>query len=1233
MAPGWPRQVCLTPIRRATSARFGNPAGTRLLVVSRSQPEPKIGLVVANRNGATQLERLFASLEHYNTYKNFSLFVIDHGSTDSSFEICTQWAARLPIKFVDRRINASISASNNYGARLAHDCDLLLFLSHDVELCMDVLPCMAGFMEQDDCCILGIRLVDGIDEAREPNSACSEHLGIAFDDCAPGRVFLPYEVPATRSNHQFRSGAWEVPAVAGGLMMVRRSEFESIGGFDEGYFNGCEDVDLCLLARQKLGKRIFCIMDHYALRRVEASGSTHQNHDSKRIEANYRRLESRTGALLRSETIADMFRRPPSLRPRPTRIAFAVTAANMSGEAGDYFTAFELGGELSRIYGWHVAYLEQAQWYDLEFFDIVVAMRHDFDPSRIQTANPHLVLIGWARNWFDLWLTNPHTEKLDQIWASSSKGAQALEARLGRQTPVIRIAANATRFGSGKPSSSLQSDYCFTGSYFDAPRDIISALDPEAVPFEFAIYGHNWEKVPALAAHSRGPLPYDRMPDVYASTKIVIDNSNSTTLKWGALNARVFDALASGALVLTNNSIGAHETFGGLLPSWSSREQLTDLLQRYLGDDEARSALVEKLRSIVLRRHSYALRAQDVHDALLDLIAHRDRVGIDIPGAPTTPEHQAVLNAITSAVDRQTFLRARHEIGGQSADQASAGDAYRITILLPGFTAGRTRLRQDQANILLLLGSPDDVAIAELDRYSLVLVADSLMAAALSGRTRAQVRCLFDKAGTMARNVIRFDEDSESIILIDIHPLRLAVTTLLKEQAALCSSLISARRMMADPFRLSTPAIDPVSSTRQARLLFYPDYRETNPYQQLLYDGVGPALSVGPGTIDDAISLIEEHGSVVIFHLHWTSVIVGADGSEIEVRNRVVAFLGAVDRFLASGGRLFWTVHNRLSHETPFPHIEAELYRELARRAATVHVHSQLAPALLADIVQFSPGQVLVASHGNYVGSLPDHLSPAEARERLGLRGAPTTFLFFGQIRSYKGVQSLLDAFATIGGDDDVHLIVAGTLGNSANDGDQDAIRSRLATTPGVSAHLKFIPDDDVQLYFRAADAVILPYRAVLTSGSAILAQSFGRPILAPSLGLITELVRDGREGILYDPRDSDGLLGAMRRFVGLDAETRTRMGAAARAMAERLSWEETSKAIYVEAVAGAVGKAEIIGAGEGDWRCFVRHGAQEHDRSIAVWHHDDVEKTNLRIASIMAQTEVPVSLFVVSTC
>ncbi len=69
--------------------------------VSPSQPEPKIGLVVANRNGATQLERLFASLEHYNTYKNFSLFVIDHGSTDSSFEICAQWAARLPIKFVE----------------------------------------------------------------------------------------------------------------------------------------------------------------------------------------------------------------------------------------------------------------------------------------------------------------------------------------------------------------------------------------------------------------------------------------------------------------------------------------------------------------------------------------------------------------------------------------------------------------------------------------------------------------------------------------------------------------------------------------------------------------------------------------------------------------------------------------------------------------------------------------------------------------------------------------------------------------------------------------------------------------------------------------------------------------------------------------------------------------------------------------------------------------------------
>ena len=67
------------------------------------------------------------------------------------------------------------------------------------------------------------------------------------------------------------------------------------------------------------------------------------------------------------------------------------------------------------------------------------------------------------------------------------------------------------------------------------------------------------------------------------------------------------------------------------------------------------------------------------------------------------------------------------------------------------------------------------------------------------------------------------------------------------------------------------------------------------------------------------------------------------------------------------------------------------------------------------------------------------------------------------------------------------------------------------------------VPDDRMQVYLRAADAVVLPYRDVLTSGSAILAMTFGQPVIAPAIGCLPESL--GSEGtILYDADAPDGL-------------------------------------------------------------------------------------------------------------
>jgi len=141
-------------------------------------------------------------------------------------------------------------------------------------------------------------------------------------------------------------------------------------------------------------------------------------------------------------------------------------------------------------------------------------------------------------------------------------------------------------------------------------------LEPEEIPYTFKLFGKNWDDIDKFNKYYQGFVNYSEMPNVYASTKIVIDDANSATKKYGAVNSRVFDALACGALVITNNEIGAKESFNGELPVFRSKEELLDLIEYYLSNEEERCAKIEELQKFVLENHTYINRAEFMNDRL-----------------------------------------------------------------------------------------------------------------------------------------------------------------------------------------------------------------------------------------------------------------------------------------------------------------------------------------------------------------------------------------------------------------------------------------------------------------------------------------------------------------------------------------------------------------------------------------------------------------------------------------
>lgn len=288
------------------------------------------------------------------------------------------------------------------------------------------------------------------------------------------------------------------------------------------------------------------------------------------------------------------------------KIAFAVTEVGPKIAAGDYFTALELGSVLKKKFQWDIRWLPKPKWYDIEDADIIVAMTDHYELKMLDNKTRHIIKICWMRNWFDRWAQKKNFSMWDIHLCSSLKSKKHISSTYGITPHLLRIATNQNRFKPRKEE--LIYDYIFTGSYWNAPRDI-EALVPKEIGLKFALFGKNWENHRQFSQYYKGFAPYHLLPKIYNQTKILVDDANSVTKEWGSVNSRVFDALASGTLVITNSFTGSEEVFDNKLPVYNSPEKLKELLNFYTTNSLEYKRLISDLRNHVLQHHTYEIRA------------------------------------------------------------------------------------------------------------------------------------------------------------------------------------------------------------------------------------------------------------------------------------------------------------------------------------------------------------------------------------------------------------------------------------------------------------------------------------------------------------------------------------------------------------------------------------------------------------------------------------------------
>ena len=173
-----------------------------------------------------------------------------------------------------------------------------------------------------------------------------------------------------------------------------------------------------------------------------------------------------------------------------------------------------------------------------------------------------------------------------------------------------------------------------------------------------------------------------------------------------------------------------------------------------------------------------------------------------------------------------------------------------------------------------------------------------------------------------------------------------------------------------------------------------------------------------------------------------------------------------------------------------------------------------------------------------------------EAEEQLGLEHGRKNLLFFGLIRTYKGLDILLEAFGEL--DESYQLIIAGEPYGSFDRYQQ--IIDRLPNRDRIRMNLKYIKDSEVKKYFSAADLAVLPYRSATQSGISSVSYHFGVPMIVTDVGGLKETIGDRGTGIVASDNTPEAIRAEIERYFS-DDKIKAECLRNIASERERLSW------------------------------------------------------------------------------
>lgn len=298
--------------------------------------------------------------------------------------------------------------------------------------------------------------------------------------------------------------------------------------------------------------------------------------------------------------------------------------------------------------------------------------------------------------------------------------------------------------------------------------------------------------------------------------------------------------------------------------------------------------------------------------------------------------------------------------------------------------------------------------------------------------------------------------------------------------------------------------------------------------------------SIGPWTWRGAASRISDFGARLLILQWWHPFFAPA-------------YAAIARQCRRRGVRTIFLCHNVLPHESS--RLDGALIRLGLGAADGYIVHSETDQRALQQLFPDRPYELTPLPAFSFFRT--GRTTAEQARQQLQLQGP--VLLFFGLVRPYKGLDILLRALAQVRTRLPVQLMVVGEFYQDRRP--YDELIQELQLGEAVRIVDRYVPNEEVEQWFQAADLLVMPYRSATQSAIAQIALSFKRPALVTRVGGLPEAIEAGRTGLVVPPEDPAAMARAIVDF--FEEQRIETMRPHLEGAAERFSWDTMARVLH----------------------------------------------------------------------